>query len=148
MIKADEDFLNLAAFHKAALARLDVVASASSQLNGALHTADENLLELGHAVASLAEQEQRGVVAGASVATARKADDEAHTALKTLSSAGVRPTPSSATTADSAATSAPVVSGDSEAAAAFAAHQAASKKGPGGIAGMFDTDFDGTYSRL
>jgi len=138
VIKADEDFVQLSTFHAAALERLRAVSAVSTRLNQGAHAAERHLLELGHAIASLAEQEEQGVKAGLSVVASRKVDDAQHEAVKRLAGGSATGDAAAAAAAAAAAPS------DPEASDAFAAHERASTaaSGGGGIASMFETDFD------
>ncbi|KAA0150578.1 hypothetical protein FNF29_05153 [Cafeteria roenbergensis] len=134
VVKADEDYIQLSTFHAAALERLLAVSGVSARLMEGSHAAERHLLELGHAIASLAEQEEQGVKAGLSVVASRKVDDAQHEAVKRLAGGD-----------DAAAAAArAAASADPAAASAFAAHERASgaASGAGGMASMFEADFD------
>jgi hypothetical protein len=133
VVKADDDFVHLSTFHSAALERLRAVSAVSTQLSMGCHAAERDLLDLGQAIASLAEQEEQGVKAGMSVVASRKIDDAQHEAVKRLAGTGVAADTSGGPT------------GDVEADSSFAAHERASAAGagqPASIDAMFETDFD------
>jgi hypothetical protein len=130
VVKTDEDYERLSAFHSEALERLRTVSTISQRLHEGMHAADEHLLELGHAIASLAEAEQQGIAAGASVVASRASDEAQHQALKSLATSSPTPKASFST------------STDTHAAAAFEAHSRAGGTKGSGISSMFATDFD------